>query len=321
MNKRIFLGVFKVNIIGLIEEKKALGYSYEDSAKILESFDRFCIKNYPNETILTKDMCMHWAERRSSENSASLSNRIIPVRSLGKYMQCRGLEAFIIPKGITGRRNKYVPHFFTHEELSLFFMSTDSIKYNHNYPERHLVIPVMFRLIYTCGLRPVEVRRLMITDVDLVTGNIHIRESKGHKSRIIVVSDDMLALCIIYRKKMLKIFPECEYFFPNYLGIMYSPYLLDRVFKQCWHSANTQTSNITRVRVYDLRHNFVTNCLYKWIREGKDLNTWLAYLSNFLGHANFSYTAYYIHLVPEFFPQMSQMDLSKFAELIPEVLS
>ena len=321
MLKRIFLGNFKESIKGLIAEKQALGFLYEDSQKFLAAFDRFCMENYPNETTLTKDIVMHWAEKRSSENSASLCNRIIPIRSLGKYMQRSGIEAFIVPDGLTGRRNKYVPHFFTQEELSLFFRTTDCIKYNHNYPERHLVIPVMFRLIYTSGLRPVEARRLMISDVELTTGIIHIRESKGHKDRVIVVSDDMLALCRTYRKKMLKIFPSCEHFFPNHLGTMYSPYLLDRVFKQCWDSAGIHTGTSPSPRVYDFRHNFATNCLYKWMRDGKDLNTWLAYLSNFLGHSNFSYTAYYIHLVPEFFPQMANMDLAKFADIIPEVPS
>ena len=45
----------------------------------------------------------------------------------------------------------------------------------------------------------------------------------------------------------------------------------------------------------------------------------LPYLSAYMGHANFSHTAYYIHLTPEIFLHMSQMDLSRFENLIPEV--
>jgi integrase/recombinase XerD len=55
------------------------------------------------------------------------------------------------------------------------------------------------------------------------------------------------------------------------------------------------------------------------MKEGRDLNAWLPYLSAYLGHASFSETAYYIHLVPEFFPQMAQMDMERFSDLIPEV--
>lgn len=222
--KHAFAGNFKIHIEGFIKHEQALGFLYKDSQSILAAFDKFCIENYPNEAELTRDICMHWAELRPLESSATLANRIIPVRGLGKYMQRTGIQAFVIPEGLSGKRNKYIPHFFTHEELSLFFKATDCFKLSQSSPEQHLVVPVMFRLIYTCGLRPVEARRLMVSDIDLETGTINIRESKGHKNRIIAVSEDMLNLCRIYRNKMLSIFPESAYFFPNHHGTMYSPY-------------------------------------------------------------------------------------------------
>ena len=265
---------------------------------------------------------MHWAELRPSEQSATLSNRIIPIRQLGKYMQRTGIQAFVIPDGLTGKRNKCVPRLFTYEELSLFFKATDCLKYSGYDPLRHLVGPVMFRLIYTCGLRPIEARRLMTSDVDFETGTIYIRESKGHKDRVIVASEEMLTLCRSYRKKIISINQDSDYFFPSHNGRMYSRYLLDKMFKQCWNSASIlPNDNRSSPRVYGFRHSYVTNCLYKWMKDGKDLNAWLPYLSIYLGHSKLSYTAYYIHLVPEFFPQMAEMDLSKFADLIPEVQS
>lgn len=317
--KHTFSGNFKVYIEGLIEEKQALGFLYERNQAILAAFDRFCLENYPNESVLTRDICMRWSELRPSEHSAALRNRIIPVRELGKYMRRLGIQAFVIPNGLTGKRNRYVPHFFTREELSLFFKATDRLKYSRNRPGRHLVVPVMFRLIYTCGLRPIEARRLMISDVDLATGTIYIRESKGHKDRTVVVSDDMLTLCKIYKEKIDSIFPDSEYFFPNHRRKMYSACLLDRTFKECWNAAEIHLNKTSPPRVYDMRHNFATNCLCNWMKNGKDINAMLPYLSAYLGHVNLSDTAYYIHLVPEFFPQMAKMDLSRFADLIPEV--
>ena len=55
------------------------------------------------------------------------------------------------------------------------------------------------------------------------------------------------------------------------------------------------------------------------MKEGRKLDNCLPYLSAYMGHAHFEHTAYYIHLVPEFFPQMSQMDMNRFSSLIPEV--
>lgn len=55
------------------------------------------------------------------------------------------------------------------------------------------------------------------------------------------------------------------------------------------------------------------------MKEKKDLGIMLPYLSAYMGHTQFSSTAYYIHLVPDFFADMSGMDLNAFGGLIPEV--
>jgi len=37
----------------------------------------------------------------------------------------------------------------------------------------------------------------------------------------------------------------------------------------------------------------------KWIDDGRDVMTLLPYLSTYMGHADFTSTLYYIHLLPE----------------------
>lgn len=37
------------------------------------------------------------------------------------------------------------------------------------------------------------------------------------------------------------------------------------------------------------------------------------------GHAHFSDTAYYIHLIPDFFSELSGIDLDAYGSLLPEV--
>jgi hypothetical protein len=55
---------FKTYIEGLMEQKNSIGFPYNSSARILKTFDNFCIHNYPDETILTQEITMHWAEKR-----------------------------------------------------------------------------------------------------------------------------------------------------------------------------------------------------------------------------------------------------------------
>jgi len=59
--------------------------------------------------------------------------------------------------------------------------------------------------------------------------------------------------------------------------------------------------------------------LVKWLNEGADLNAKLPYLSAYMGHTNFSDTAYYIHLLPENLVRSAAIDWSRFSDLIPEV--
>ena len=70
-------------------------------------------------------------------------------------------------------------------------------------------------MIYCCGLRPIEARRLRRKDVNLFNGTVNILESKGHKDRIVVLSEDMLELCRNYGQCVETIYPDRKYFFPS----------------------------------------------------------------------------------------------------------
>ncbi len=57
----------------------------------------------------------------------------------------------------------------------------------------------------------------------------------------------------------------------------------------------------------------------KWLDEKADFNAMLPYLSAYMGHAGFSDTAYYIHLMPENLLASDAVDWKKLNALIPEV--
>ena len=55
------------------------------------------------------------------------------------------------------------------------------------------------------------------------------------------------------------------------------------------------------------------------MREGKDLNAMLPYLSAYMGHSKLSDTYYYIHLAPGLLEEMSGFALSSAEAFLPEV--
>ena len=295
-------GNFKPYIEGLIEQKQLLGYRFEGPARILRTFDAFCQEHYPNETQLTQKLVMHWAEKRTSEQVNGLVHRLSPVRQLAKYMNRLGLEAYIIPSGLPGKRNRYVPHIFTDQELRAFFTEIDQCPVHRQCPARHLVIPVFFRVLYGCGLRLSEARRLTVADVDLATGKLMIRQSKGHKDRTVMMSEEVLNLCRVYQAQVSRLAPGRLTFFPNPEGQLYNRHTIDAWFRRFWTKTGITHSSGNPPRVYDFRHTFAVKRLNLWAQEGRDLNACLPYLSLYMGHAHMTATDYYLHLVPDSSP-------------------
>jgi integrase len=312
-------GNFKPYIEGLIEQKRSLGCLYDSSARILKRFGDFCKTYYPNETMLTKEVAMHWAQRRQDEHVNGLMHRITPIRQLAKYMNRLGVNAYIIPPGIPGKLIRYVPHIFTDQELRAFFSEIDRCPVCLYSPARHLVIPVYFRVLYCCGLRLSEARLLKVEDVDLQTGKLVIRQSKGHKDRNVMLSEEVLDLCRIYHSKASCLFPDRIAFFPNPWGKPYHYHIIDGWFHLFWKKTGITHSSGNPPRVHDFRHTFAVKRLNLWVQEGKDLNACLPYLCMYLGHARLTETDYYLHLVPEFFPLFKEKSLEKCANLIPEL--
>ena len=179
-------------------------------------------------------------------------------------------------------------------------------------------LSVIFRMIYCCGLRPIEARRLRRKDVNLFNGTVNILESKGHKDRIVVLSEDMLELCRNYDQCVETIYPDRKYFFPSPSvrgDGMYSMEWIIPTFRRFLQAAGISGYGEIQPRLYDLRHTFATHRLHQWVKEGKDVNACLAYLSEYMGHSNLESTAYYIHLLPTLYTDLPELHLDSSFEM------
>ena len=310
-------------IDGLVSQKKALGYSYSYGERILKLFDDFCCERFPDENTITRPMGLEWTTPLPGEKkSISTAKRMAPVRELGKYMLRKGIKAYIIPNEFVKQPSaRYVPHIFTDNELSRVFHEMDVIN-NHIHPNafEQYVMPVLFRLIYSCGLRPQEGRLVKRCDMDLEEGILFIPESKRHKDRYVPLSSEMLELCKKYSRVIEEKAPENEFFFPSGAKTHYQACTIEINFRHYWERAGLSAEMNERApRIYDLRHTFATKKLYQWMKEGRELDACLPFLSTYMGHSHLSQTAYYIHLVPEVFPTLSGLDWNQFSSVFPEV--
>ena len=313
---------FAPHIEGLIEQKRMMGYPYNSSAWVLKHFDIHCRTLYSDEKALNREIVMSWCALKDGEHQNGLMRRVTPVRQLAKYMNSIGLEAYIAPNDIPSKQIRYIPHIFTKKELSAFFKSADNpppIAGKVRNSTRDLVLPVIFRVMYCCGLRKGETLNLQVSDVDLEKGSLLIKDSKEYKSRIVYMSDDVSALCRRFDQKVREIFPTRQAFFPNINGLRISSCVLGLWFHLIWDDLpESKTSIGSPARIHDFRHTFAVNRLNRWIIEGKNIDACVQYLGQYMGHTLFESTDYYLHLVKEFMPEVKNKLAAISNKIIPE---
>jgi integrase len=282
--------------------------------------DFFYSEKYPELDVLTKQSVLDWMSYRSGASRIQLSHDAIAIRHLGEYMLSVGERAYILPTKFVPKSPRSTPYIFTDSELGALFQAADTLPKRKDCFE-HEIAPVLFRLIYTCGLRPNEGRELMRNDINLDTGEIFIAHNRVHKERIVVMSDDMLKLCLEYDPKRLLFAPKNMYFFPHERGDKYSNEQTQALFRKCWKYANASIppASLPRVRVYDLRHRFASAVMNNWLNQGCDLYAKLPYLRAYMGHEEIDSTAYYIHLLPENIMKSKGIDWASLNSILPEV--
>ena len=304
----------------MLKYKESLGYSRGSYQGPLNDFHRFLLEKHPEVTILTEQIMLEWCQKRESENNGGFRGRATVLREFSKYLFSIERSECILSLNYIPKHEKYTPYIFTDEELINFFSSCDQMQPTNYSPAREIIFPMMIKLTYFCGLRPNEGRQLLKQDVDLENGTLLIRKNKSRRERKIPMAMDILQLCRDYNDKISVIYPNRKYFFPNPKGGHYSSKWLTTQLLEQWNNSKP-TNHTARVRVYDLRHRYATAIMMKWLDEGADLNVMLGYLSAYMGHAKFSDTAYYIHLLPKNLLETNSIDWCHFETLIPEVNS
>jgi len=320
MSEIIYECPFKEPIKDHIQLKRAIGYKYDTDAAHLKRFDRFTLGKYPRATVLTKEIVLDWCAKKSYEAQANQCSRASIIRQFGKYLDSIGVEAYIVPKGYYPTEEQYNPHVYTTNELRRFFAQTDRCRYCRECPYRHLIMPVIFWMIYMCGLRVSEARLLKVGDVDLEKGVLTIRHSKKDNSRLVAMSDCLTERCRHY-SEMVHPYPlPKDYYFPALAG---KPMTIGNVYKNfrrfLWRAGISHGGSGSGPRVHDFRHVFAVHRLKKWAEQEMDLAAYLPVLKTYMGHDSFAETAYYLRLTADVFPAITLKLETLYPGIIPEL--
>lgn len=286
--------------------------------KNLHYFDRFCTERFPDTPGLTQEMVDSWSAKRPTKTGTSCYGRAIIIVKLVEFLSGRGMLVLNkpeLPKPDTSR--KYVPHTFSEDELKRFFNACDTAVSNAGSPiiaSRRLAASVFFRLIYSTGMRTVEARLLQTENVDLTSGVIDIKRSKGRDQHYVVLHDTMLDVMRNYDSAIKRLYTDRVYFFAYTQADPFYREWAPLVFRDIWDKVNT-----VHAVPYDLRHNYATQNINSRTDRGFGFSDKFIYLSKSMGHKQLESTRYYYSLVPSLAQTMEEQTMDGFNDIIPEV--
>lgn len=298
----------------MLDVRESLGYSRSTYRHYIPEFIDYCSRHYPDSSSISKEMFEGWLLYRNFPSNRTFDEALSKIRVFTKYLAFAGRQTFIPDDRYHKPYQRYIPYILSETELSDLFFSIDNAAPDKCAPGKEYILPVLFRMMYCCGMRPTEPLRLQCRDVCLENGEIFIRQTKGCKDRRIVMSEELLQLCRIYDSRM----GQREYFFQHWQGGVLNHRWVRMQFHRCFESPRHPERK--RARPYDLRHTFATNILMDWINRKQKVMSLLPYLSTYMGHGDMRDTLYYVHLLPERLQKTAGIDWASLSAVYGEVL-
>ena len=314
----IFTGPLAPVLTALVAEQRALGY-HPKEAQDFARFDRYCqAVGHPTCT-LPQAVVEAWTAKQPHETETSRQRRVTFLRVLARYMQRLGYPAWVPPPQMTPRTPPpYVPYIFTRAEVQALFTQVDALAPDPRSPARHRVLPVLFRLLYSSGLRVSEALALRWADLDPATGTIQIRHAKGHKARQIPLHPALQERLRILQGAGPAAPGPLALVFPGPRGTPYAAGAVYGVFRQAlWAAGIPHRGRGYGPRLHDLRHTFAVHCLQQWVTTGVDLTVALPYLSVYLGHTGLRSTQTYLRLTAELYPEIQARVERQWGTIVP----
>ena len=301
--------------------RKKSGRWSNSYGKLLHSLDDFCASiDLPNDEITQNEINL-WCQQRPSENVESRGKRVTVINTFVKFANMRynrglfTLENRIASKHFVKLLQK--PHFFTDKELDNFFYALYSVSHNRNNrmdSMKQITCPVVFLLLYSSGMRPIEVRKLDVEDVDLKDGVINIRKTKGFMEHRVALHPSMKKVMVAYDQAIERFVPNRKCFFPNCTDHYYHLCWTERAFKEFWYLYNDAFAV-----PYSFRHNYATKNIDSWPSQENIFNKRMLYLSRSMGHANIDATMYYYTFTTEQSVRIRDKKSNTLNEVIPNM--
>lgn len=193
------------------------------------------------------------------------------------------------------RRQRTLPTVLSRMEVAAVLKAPQNLKHR-----------AMLNTLYATGVRVSEMCALQVTDIESQREVIRVRQGKGHRDRLVMLSPRLLEVLRQYYRQ----YKPPTWLFPGDKPT--SPITQSSVFRMCQRAG--QTANLSRrVSPHVFRHSFATHLL----EDGVDLRR----LQLLLGHRRLDSTSLYLHVANSTLQAtLSPLDHQDIAHVLDELL-
>ena len=318
-NDPVFTGPFAPLCEAFVKQKRAIGVQYNGQIWILRRFDKFAKDFNIQENIVSKELASAWAKKSPNESTSHYNNRLYVMWRFADFLVQQGYDSYL--KRFKLRRNsKHTPYVFTKDEMRKIFAELDKMEYSPHSPIKHKAYPVLYRMLYGCGLRISEALSLTVKDVDIENRMLHIVMGKNDKERLVPMSASLTQHCFSLIAETSRNHGSSHLLFYSRDGKPYGVSNIEKHFRSLlWDIGIPYHGRELGPRLHDIRHTFVCHRLNDWAKSGVDLMTGLPVLSKYLGHENVAGTAWYLKLTAEVYPDVIEKVNALAGHIFPEV--
>ena len=175
------------------------------------------------------------------------------------------------------KRGRKLPVILSPEEVAALFEVTVNLKHR-----------ALLMTVYATGLRASETTHLRLEDIDEARGCIRVRQGKGHKDRLVMLSPHLLDVLQQYTARYA---PDL-WLFPGRFA--QTPLTRTSLFRVCKKAAR-RAGLRKNVSPHALRHAFATHLLENGIN--------IRIIQLLLGHRSIRTTEVYTHVARTFYAQ------------------
>ena len=174
-----------------VEYKRGTGRKYgRGSIFMIQELERFFNRHphVPVTEMLSKTAVEEFVAKRQKESLKTQYMRMNFIHDFAIFVNECGGTAYVYPaEQYVKIKSDFCPYIFTHEEIRRLFEIVDHLPYRKIQPKYHFIYPMLFRILYGCGLRLNEALLLKIEDVDSIQGVLYLPNTKNGSQRCVTL--------------------------------------------------------------------------------------------------------------------------------------